>query len=105
MPTIQFFQPEEGRQFDGPLDVNGYLIRHPAATFFVRAGPDVRRETAVQPDDLLVVDRSVAASLGRVAIVVRAGELRVERLGMSPANGDEELQLWGVVTHLIRALP
>lgn len=102
MPTIQFFQPEEGRHFDGPLDLNAHMIRHPAATFFLRAGPDMRRDAVVRPDDLLVVDRSVAPFPGAVIIAVRAGELCVERFRR---DVEEETELWGVVTHLVRALP
>ena len=102
MPTIQFFQPDEGRRFDGPLDLNAHVIRHPASTFFLRVGPDVRADADVRPDDLLVVDRSVAAFPNAVAVIVRGGELRVERLRRS---GEEETELWGVVTHVIRALP
>lgn len=102
MPTIQFFQPEEGRRFDGPLDLNAHVIRHPAATFFFRAGPDVRMETGIRADDLLVVDRSVTGFPDAVAVIVCGGELRVERLRRF---GEEETELWGVVTHVIRALP
>ncbi len=101
MPTIQFFQPEEGRRFEGPLDLNAHLIRHPAATFFLRVGPDVRLGLGVLPDDLLVIDRSVSPSSNAVAVVVRGGEMRVERLRSS---GEEDVELWGVATHLIRAL-
>lgn len=101
MPTIQFFQPEEGRHFDGPLDLNAHLIRHPASTFFLRVGPDVRLGLGVLPDDLLVIDRSVSPASNAVAVVVRGGEMRVERLR---ACGDEEVELWGVATHLIRRL-
>ncbi len=102
MPTIQFFQPEEGRHFDGPLDLNAHLIRHPAATFFLRAGPEVRREADVRPDDLLVVDRSLQPFPNAVVVAVRAGELRIERFQRAFS---EETEFWGVVTHLIRALP
>ncbi len=106
MPTIQFFQPDEGRHFEGPLDLNAHLIRHPAATFFLRAGPDVpapdgagRRDAGVRADDLLVIDRSVRPSLGTVIIAVHDGELRVERF-----RHEETLEVWGAVTHLIRRL-
>ncbi len=101
MPTIQFFQPDEGRRFDGPLDLNASLVRHPASTFFLRVGSDVRFGGDVRPDDLLVVDRSVSGFPEAVAVVVREGELRIERLRRSEG---EEVELWGVVTHLIRAL-
>lgn len=103
MPTIQFFQPEEGRHFDGPLDLNAHLIRHPAATFFLRAGPDVRRDADVRADDLLVIDRSIAPFPGAIIVAVRGGEMRIERF--QRAGDEEETELWGVITHLIRALP
>ena len=99
MPTIQFFQPHEGRQFDGPLDLNEHLIKHPTATFFMRAGSD-SRDAGICSGDLLVIDRSLRPAIGSIVIAVRGGELRIERFNR-PAN-DEELELWGVVTHAIR---
>ncbi|HTK04058.1 MAG TPA: S24 family peptidase [Candidatus Eisenbacteria bacterium] len=101
MPTIQFFQPHEGRQFDGPLDLNEHLIRHPTATFFMRAGSD-SRDAGVRAGDLLVIDRSLRPTFGSIVIAVRDGDLRIEAF-RRPA-GDEELELWGVVTHAIRRL-
>ena len=98
MPTIQFFQPHEGRRFDGPLDLNEQVIRHPSATFFMRAGGDGLRESGIRRDDLLVIDRSIEPVPGRVAVVVRNGEMAVERLR---ADGGEA-EVWGVVTHLLR---
>jgi DNA polymerase V len=103
MPTIQFFQPHEGRRWDGPLDLNEHLVRHPAATFFMRAGEVVAHDLDVREGDLLVIDRSLHPAPGRVAIVVRGGELRVERL-RPPTGEDEDADLWGIVTHLIRDL-
>ena len=99
MPTIQFFQPHEGRQFDGPLDLNAHLVRHPTATFFMRAESD-SRELGVCAGDLLVIDRSLEAVPGRAAVVVRSGDLKAERIRF----GGEEIEVWGVVTHVIRAL-
>ena len=102
MPTVQFFQPHEGRQFDGPLDLNEHLITHPTATFFMRAGADAR-EAGIRSGDLLVIDRSLRPAIGSIVIAVRGGDLRIEAF-RRPA-GDEELELWGVVTHAIRSLP
>ncbi len=101
MPTIQFFQPHEGRRFDGPLDLNEHLIRHPTATFFMRAGSD-DREGLVRVGDLLVIDRSLRPSFGATIIAIRNGELKNERFRRQ--EGEEELELWGVVTHAIRTL-
>ena len=99
MPTIQFFQPHEGRQFDGPLDLNEHLVRHPAATFFMRAGSDSQREVGIREGDLLVVDRAARPSPGKVVVAVRGGEIRMERF-RAPAD-EEELEIWGVITHAI----
>jgi len=101
MPTVQFFQPHEGRRFDGPLDLNEHLVRRPAATFFMRAGSDAQRDVGIREGDLLVVDRSAKPALGRVVVAVRDGEIRMERF-RATADGDE-LEIWGVVTHAIRS--
>lgn len=102
MTTIRFFQPDEGRRFDGPLDLNSHLIRHPAATFFLRAEADAPA-AGVRDGDLLVIDRSLTPAAGAVVIAVRDGDLRIERF-RRPEDG-AELELWGVVTHAVRALP
>ena len=102
MPTIQFFQPHEGRRFDGPLDLNAHLVRHPAATFFMRAGSDSQRELGIHAGDLLVVDRAARPVPGKAVVAVRDGEIRLERFRHAPDG--EELELWGVITHVIRAL-
>ena len=101
MPTVQFFQPHEGRQFDGPLDLNAHCVRHPAATFFMRAGSDSQRDVGILAGDLLVVDRAAAPVPGKVVVAVRGGEIRMERF--RTLTGDEELEIWGVVTHVIHA--
>lgn len=101
MPTIQFFQPHEGRQFDGPLDLNAHLVHHPAATFFMRAGSDSQHEVGIRAGDLLVVDRAERPSPGKVVVALRGGEIRMERF--RTPTGDEELEIWGVVTHVIHA--
>ena len=99
MPTVQFFQPHEGRQFDGPLDLNAHLVRHPAATFFMRAGSDSQRDVGIRAGDILVIDRAEMPSPGKVVVAVRGGEIRMERF-RAPTDG-EELEIWGVVTHAI----
>src|SRR5471030_2397814 len=61
------------------LDLNEHLIRHPAATFFVRASGD-SMTGSIHSGDLLVVDRSLEAADGSVVIAVIDGELTVKRL-------------------------
>ena len=105
---------------EGALDLNAHLVREPTATFFVRARGDSMIDAGIHDGDLLVVDRSVEATDGKVVIVSVNGELTVKRLhrakGKSwllPENPDyppialneeDETHLWGVVTNVIHPL-
>jgi len=99
------------------LDLNTHLIKHPAATFFVIAAGDSMTGAGIQSGDMLIVDKSLEASHGKIVIAAIDGELTVKRLSrhaghvqLLPENNnfppidisnDQELIIWGVVTHVI----
>jgi DNA polymerase V len=99
------------------LDLNTHLIKHPAATFFVTASGDSMTGAGIASGDMLVVDRSLEATHGKIVIAAINGELTVKRLSrvagtvqLLPENNkyqpieisaDEDLVIWGVVTHVI----
>jgi DNA polymerase V len=99
------------------LDLNELLINKPAATFFVRAEGESMLGAGIHPDDILVVDRSVHAGVGKIVVCALDGELTVKRLRskegklvLAPENPDypdipikEEVDMviWGVVTSVI----
>lgn len=101
----------------GPLDLNTYLIKHPAATFLMRATEDSMVKAGIHPGDILVVDRSLEPSHGRIVIAAVEGRLTVKRLQIgqnglmllaendaySPIRVDKEngVEIWGVVTNVI----
>lgn len=105
---------------EGTLDLNSYLIRHPAATFFVRAEGESMRDAGIYPGDLLIVDRALEPADNCVVIAAIDGELTVKRLCrqrgrlyLMPENPDFEplvvdedtpFDVWGVVTSVIHAL-
>ena len=105
---------------DKKLDLNEFLVAHPAATFFVRAGGESMTGAGIQPGDILVVDRAINPSSGQVVIAVLNGELTVKRiikkeskLLLEPANPkfapieiteDANFEVWGVVTYVIHNL-
>ena len=102
------------------LDLNEHLIRHPAATFFVRAIGDSMIGAGIHCGDLLVVDRSLEARDKSVVIAAVNGELTVKRIRIRnkkitlvPENesysareigGNVEFEVWGVVTSVIHEL-
>ncbi|RAR64283.1 MULTISPECIES: translesion error-prone DNA polymerase V autoproteolytic subunit [Halomonadaceae] len=105
---------------DTDINLHSYVVKRPAATFFVRAEGDSMHGDGIYHGDLLVVDRSLEACPGRVLIIALDGELtvkRLERVGQQyylvaanpsyrpiPLAG-RETHVWGVVTHVIHALP
>jgi DNA polymerase V len=105
---------------EGRLDLNRHLIKHPAATFFVRVSGDSMIDAGIHSGDLLVVDRSLDAVDGNVIVAALDGELTVKRLSkrgeilrLLPANRDyqpieiltqQTFEIFGVVTNVIHAL-
>lgn len=105
---------------EGKLDLNRHLIKHPAATFFVRVSGDSMIEAGIHTGDILVVDRSLEATDGNVIVAALDGELTVKRLSkrgqsvrLLPANkhyqpieiqAQQSFEIWGVVTTVIHAL-
>ncbi len=98
------------------LDLNTYLIKHPSSTFFVRVSGDSMINAGIQSGDMLIVDKSVVPSDGKIVIVAIDGELTVKRLYQrngvlkllaenekyKPINiTGQDIVIWGVVTHVI----
>jgi DNA polymerase V len=102
------------------LDLNELLITQPAATFFGRAEGVSMIGAGIFPNDILVINRAIEPTSGKIVICALNGELTVKRLthdgeiwilkAENPAYPDipihEELEMviWGVVTHAIHTL-
>jgi DNA polymerase V len=108
------------------IDLNDAFIRHPDATFVMRASGDAMRGAGIADGDVLLVDRAITAATGSVVIAIVEGELLCRRLdlqksgraGLTSAtlvaedglsapifmSPDTPLEVWGVVTTVIRSL-
>lgn len=102
---------------DKKLDLNEFLVEHPAATFFVRVSGDSMQDAGVADGDVLVVDRAIEPRHGRIVIASVNAELTVKRireqngrLFLAPENPDyapteitedTDFEVWGVVTYVI----
>jgi DNA polymerase V len=105
---------------DSALDLNQHLIKHPAATFFVRVAGESMREAGIHSGDVLIVDRALPPSDGSVVIAAVNGELTVKRLLKRhgtlllmpenqqypplPITETTAFEVWGVVTYVIHQL-
>jgi len=102
---------------ENKLDLNEYLIKHPAATFIVKANGSSMTSASIYSDDLLIVDRSIAPKNNNIVIASIFGDLTVKKLKkkdklffLVSANENypsievkEEMEcfIWGVVTYVI----
>ena len=102
---------------ENKLDLNEHLIKHPAATFIVRAKGTSMKEASILSGDLLIVDRSLTPKNNDIVIASVFGDLTVKKLKkkedslfLLSANSDypsievrEEMEcfIWGVVTYII----
>ena len=102
---------------ENKLDLNEYLIKHPAATFIVKASGSSMVNADIYSGDLLIVDRSLTPRNNDIVIASIFGDLTVKKikkkeksLFLVPANEDypsiqvkEEMEcfVWGIVTYVI----
>lgn len=100
------------------IDLNDLLIRHPSATYFVKAAGDSMIEAGISDGDLLVVDSSRTAEHGDIVIAAVDGEFTVKRLQLRPrvqlnpmnsayspiiVGSEDSLDVFGVVTYIVKS--
>jgi DNA polymerase V len=102
---------------DKRLDLNEHLIKHPAATFFVKAAGHSMINAGIHDGDTLIVDRALEPADKKIVIAVINGDMTVKRLRklrgrlyLMPENDSfqpievaegSDFQIWGVVTSVI----
>jgi len=120
VPVSAGFPSPADDYIENQLDLNKHLIKHPAATFFVKVKGDSMIDAGIHSGDILIVDRSLEATDKKVVIAVVDGELTVKRIRkmddkvfLLPENsdfrateitGDMDFTVWGVVTNVIHGL-
>lgn len=120
VPVAAGFPSPADDYLEGKLDLNQHLIKHPAATFFVRVAGDSMIDAGIHPGDILIVDRALEPADKKVVIAVVEGELTVKRIRMTrgrvflapenehyppiPIGAEMNFEIWGVVTTVIHPL-
>lgn len=105
---------------DNGIDLNLHLIKHPSATFFARVKGLSMKDAGIDDGDLLIIDKSIEPIDGKIAVCFVDGEFTLKRIKIEkdevwlmPANEsfspivltkDNDLRIWGVVTHIIKSV-
>ncbi|MDP4269970.1 MAG: translesion error-prone DNA polymerase V autoproteolytic subunit [Bacteroidota bacterium] len=121
LPGISAGFPSPATDFvDISIDLNRHLIKHPSATFFGRVKGLSMKDAGIDDGDLLIIDKSIEPTDGKIAVCFVDGEFTLKRIKIEkdevwlmPANEkykpivitkDNDLRIWGVVTHIIKSL-
>jgi len=102
---------------DKGLDLNEYLIKNKSATFLIKVHGDSMINAGIFDGDMLVIDRSVQPTSGKIVLGVLNGEFTIKRIekiknklfliaeneSFNPIEitGEMEFKIWGVVTFSI----
>lgn len=99
------------------LNLHELLVKNNSATFFVKVEGDSMLDARIHDGDILIVDRSMDPSDGKIVIAVLDGELTVKRVRKGKnklllvsenpeykpieISEDSDFIVWGVVTNVI----
>lgn len=102
---------------ENSLDLNNHLIKHPAATFFVKVEGRSMEKANIFDGDILIVDRSIKPENKAIVVAIINGEFTVKRLKIIDSklflqaetsafpsielNPEWEWEIWGIVTYII----
>lgn len=101
-----------------PIDLNKYISENPTATFLARVEGDSMIGAHIEPDDLVVIDRSIKATNGKIVLAFVEGEFTIKRVlfrkdgtYLQPENPNYKTikidradggQIWGVVVGVVK---
>ena len=113
--------PSPAEDFMEPtLDLNHYVIKNPASTFYARIVGDSMEGAGISDGDIVVIDKSLEPKDGNIAVCFIDGEFTLKRilldkghLWLQPANPkfkpieiteENHFLVWGIVTHIVKQL-
>ena len=99
-------------------DFNEYLIQHPSATFLVRVTGDSMADIGIFENDIVIVDKSINPSDGKIVIAAVDNQFTIKRLKYInkrlylisenkkyppiEIKSENDLHICGVVTGMVR---
>lgn len=99
------------------LDLNEYVVKHPAATFYLRVEGNSMQDAGITEGDIIVVDKSLEPKSGHIVVAAVDGDFTLKQLKrdgqkawLVAAHPDyppialhqaTDASIWGVVTYVI----
>ena len=118
VPMLQALGAAADDFMERGIDLNEQLIRNKPATFFRRVNSNAMQAAGISKGDVIIIDRSLKPSNGKVVIANLNGEMLIRRLekiknkvrllpesnNLSAIEIDTlccDFSIWGVVTYVI----
>jgi DNA polymerase V len=114
-----FPSPAEDFQ-DQSIDLNKEFVRNPSSTFYARVKGNSMKDANIEDGDLLIIDKSVEPSNGKIAVCYIDGEFTVKRIKIEPdgcllvpansnfnpikVTAENDFLIWGIVIHIIKTV-
>lgn len=103
-------------EIEEPIDLGGWLIEHPAASYVMRVQGHSMADAGIVDGDLIVVNRALKPRSGSIVVALVHGDRTLKRLkrvkdrfwlvpeaeGFPHTIVDENVEIWGVVVGLAR---
>ncbi len=102
------------------IDLNKELVKHPSTTFYGKVKGDSMQDAGFNDGDLLVIDKSLRPSDGKIAVCFIDGEFTVKRIRKDKdciwlvaenkkykpikVTEDNDFIVWGLVTNIIKSV-
>ena len=105
---------------DARIDLNKELIKHPQSTYYGRVKGVSLKNAGIDDGDIMVIDKSLPPSHGKIAVCFLDGEFTAKRILIEndkvilmPENDDykpiivtpeNDFVVWGIVVYVIKAV-
>ncbi|WP_142784255.1 S24 family peptidase [Changchengzhania lutea] len=100
-PTQTGFSSPATHYNEPRVDLNDVLIENASATFYVRAVDDSFNAFDIYKNDVLIIDKSLTPKHNQLVIAIRDDAFKIIRI---VAEATTELQIWGVITYIIKSV-
>ena len=100
-PTQTGFSSPATHYAEPRIDLNEALVQNPDSTFFIRVIDASYSQFGIAEKDVLIIDKSITPRFNQLICVTTEGEFDIKRMSY---NSEEELQLWGTITHIIKSV-
>lgn len=100
------------------IDLNKHLIKNQSTTFYGRVKGDSMKDAGIHDGDLLIVDKSLEPTNGKIAVCFIDGEFTVKRIKIEKdviwliaenkdykpikVTKDNDFVIWGILINVIK---